>query len=136
MMLERRGDDMRRLLAMGLGVALLSGCGTINSYASGCVGLYSGVRQDADLLGAYGETLLIAREVPLGFDGWLSDAWDAIVVALDMPLSAVVDSVSAPIAWAVGPSAPEPMALGCRWSAPKRRWGSVARGDPDAIDPR
>jgi uncharacterized protein YceK len=116
-------------------IALLSGCGTINSYASGCRGVYSGLRQDADLLGSYGETLWVAREVPLGFDGWLSDAWDAVVVALDLPLSGVLDSLSAPLAVAAGPTTPEPVGLGCRWSAPRQRWGSVAPGDPDAVEP-
>jgi uncharacterized protein YceK len=130
------GGAVKRLLAAGLGVALLSGCGTINSYASGCPGIYSGVRQDQDLLGAYSDRLLIKREVPIDVDGWLSDAWDSIFVALDMPLSALVDSVSAPATLAIGRTAPDPMGLGCRWSAPPHAWGSVARGDPDAVDGR
>ena len=101
-------------------LALLPGCGTINSWASGCPGLYSGVRQDADLLGAYGESMRSEREVPVGFDGWLSDAWDAVVVALDLPFSAVADSATAPLAAAVGPATPDPVGLGCRGSASGR----------------
>ena len=127
---------MKRLLLAGLGIALLPGCGTINSYASGCSGLYSGVRQDKDLLGAYGERYLVHHEVPMDFDGWLADAWDSVFVALDMPLSSVVDSLSAPATLAMGTSTPDPMGIGCRWSAPPHRWGSVARGDPDAVDGR
>lgn len=112
-------------------LALLCGCGTISSTPSGCNGPWSGVRFDGDLLGAYGAEVLAAREVPLGVDGWLADAWDSVMVALDLPLSAVADTVSAPITHAIGQSTPEPVGLGCRWAAPRAYWGSVATGDPD-----
>jgi uncharacterized protein YceK len=122
---------MRRTAALFAGLLLLSGCGTIDSAASGCYGPASGWRFDGDLLGAYGAEMLAAREVELGVDGWLADAWDTVFVALDLPLSALADAASAPIALARGQAVPEPVGLGCRWAAPRLRWGSVASADPD-----
>jgi uncharacterized protein YceK len=122
---------MRRLLLLFALPALLPGCGTISSTASGCQGLASGLRHDGDLLGAYGAELLAAREIEAGVDGWLADGWDAVFVALDMPLSAVADAVAAPVSLVRGQSTPEPVGLGCRWAAPRLRWGSVAPADPD-----
>ena len=89
------------------GLTLLSGCGTINSYASGCGGAYSGVQQDVDLIGSYANGPNVESEVPLGFDSWLADAWDIVFVALDVPLSAAMDTVVAPIGLARGQSVPE-----------------------------
>ena len=109
---------MRHWCSIVAALALLSGCGTVSSWASGCRGLYSGVRHDADLLRAYGEPLPIAEQVPLGADAWLADAWDGATVALDFPFSALGDSLSAPIALAAGPTTPDPVGLGCGWSAP------------------
>src|SRR3990172_6283655 len=99
---------MRRWMALCAGLVLLSGCGTISSGASGCSGPYSGVHFDGDLLGAYGTEVLAAREVPLGVDGWLSDAWDSARGALDGPLSAAADTLSAPIPTALRHSTPPP----------------------------
>ena len=39
----------RRLLWLCAALALLPGCGTINSYASGCGGPYSGIRPGGGL---------------------------------------------------------------------------------------
>jgi uncharacterized protein YceK len=126
---------MQRWVALFAGLALLSGCGTISSAPSGCNGLYSGVRYDGDLLGVYGAEFLAAREVPLGVDGWLANAWDSVMVAADLPLSAVADTLSAPATYAMGQSTPEPVGLGCRWAAPRTLWGSVAPGAPDDVEP-
>ena len=125
---------MRRALILGSGLALLSGCGTINSYASGCGGLYSGIRQDGDLLGTYGAEILAAREFRLGADGWLANTWNSVFVALDLPLSAIADTLSAPVTLALGQRSPEPVGLGCRFAAPHSDWGSVAPRDPDAVE--
>ena len=121
-------------MILASGLALLSGCGTINSYASGCGGLYSGIHQDGDLLGTYGAEILAAREFRLGADGWLANSWESVVVALDLPLSAIADTVAAPVTLALGQGAPEPVGLGCRWAAPHSDWGSVAPRDPDGVE--
>jgi uncharacterized protein YceK len=123
----------RRALVLGSALALLSGCGTINSFASGCGGFYSGIRQDGDLLGTYGAEILAAREFRLGADGWLANTWETAVVVLDFPLSALADTVVAPVTLALGQRAPEPVGLGCRWAAPPSEWGSVAPRDPDGV---
>ncbi len=107
---------MHRWMALFAGLALLSGCGTISSGASGCVGPWSGVRYDHDLIGAYQKDEFVASEVPLGVDGWLGDAWDSVMAALDMPLSAVTDTVSTPLTVALGQRNPEPEALGCAFA--------------------
>jgi uncharacterized protein YceK len=109
---------MRRWMALFAGLALLSGCGTISSGASGCGGPWSGVRHDADLLGSYRSESLAARELPLGIDGWLGDAWDSVAVALDLPFSALVDTLSTPVTYSLGQRTPEPVGLGCEWAAP------------------
>ena len=108
---------MRRWMALCAGLALLSGCGTISSGASGCGGPYSGVRFDADLLRAYRAPELAEPEVPQGVDGWLADAWDSVVVAFDFPLSALADTLGSPITYALGQHTPEPESLGCRFAA-------------------
>lgn len=119
-----------RRLALLAGLAWLCGCGTISSVPSGCDGPWSGTRFDGDLLGAYGVEVLAAREVPLGVDGWLADSWDTVMVALDMPLSALADTLAAPVTHALGQSTPEPVGLGCRWAAPRASWGSVSPREP------
>jgi uncharacterized protein YceK len=124
---------VRRASILWAGLALLSGCGTISSYASGCGGPFSGVRQDGDLLGTYGTEILAAREFRVGADGWLANTWNSVFVALDLPLSAIADSVSAPVSFALGQRSPEPVGLGCRFAAPHSDWGSVAPRDPDAV---
>jgi len=107
---------MLRWMSLFAGVALLSGCGTISSGASGCVGPWSGVRYDRALLAGYEKDDIVPPEVPLGVDGWLGDAWDSVMVALDMPLSAVTDTMSAPLTLALGQRQPEPEALGCAFA--------------------
>ena len=109
---------MRTWMALLAGLALLSGCGTVSSAASGCSGPWSGVRFDADLLRAYRAPELAEQEVPQGVDGWLADAWDSVVVALDFPLSALADTLGSPLTYAQGQRTPEPVGLGCRWTAP------------------
>jgi uncharacterized protein YceK len=101
-------------LLLGL-LALLPGCGTLNSGASGCFGSYSGVRQDLELLAALGARPA-ETDVPLGIDGALADLWDGAFVAFDLPLSFVLDTAAAPVALAVGQRRPEPTGLGCHWS--------------------
>ena len=126
---------MRRLLWLCAGLALLSGCGTINSYVSGCGGPYSGVRQDRDLLGTFGAEIWASREFRFGADGWVADTWDSLLVVLDLPLSAVADTVVAPVGLVRGQRLPEPVGLGCRWAAPNALWGSVASREPDDVLP-
>ena len=121
---------MRTWLALVAGLALLSGCGTVSSVSSGCSGPWSGVRFDGDLLGAYGVDALAAREVPLGTDGWLAGGWDSVMVAFDLPLSALADALASPVTYALGQSTPEPVGLGCRWAAPQAYWGSVSPREP------
>ena len=121
---------MRRMLWLFALLALLPGCGTVSSVSSGCSGPWSGVRFDGDLLGAYGAELLAAREVALGVDGWLADGWDTVMVAFDLPLSALVDTLAAPATLALGQNTPEPVGLGCRWAAPPAYWGSVSPREP------
>jgi uncharacterized protein YceK len=101
-------------------LALLSGCGTVSSGASGCGGPWSGVLSDGDLLRSYAKKSLAEREVPLGVDGWLGDAWDTVAVALDLPFSALADTLSTPISRSLGQRVPEPVGLGCAWAAPGR----------------
>jgi len=112
---------MRTWMALLAGLALLSGCGTVSSAASGCSGPWSGVRCDGDLLGAYRAEDLAAREVPQGVDGWLADAWDSVLVTLDVPLSALADTLGSPITYALGQRTPEPEGLGCHWAATQPR---------------
>jgi len=121
---------MRRWMALCAGLALLSGCGTLSSAASGCGGPYSGVRFDADLLRAYRARGIAAREIPPGVDGWLANAWDSVLVAFDVPLSALADTLGSPVTYAQGQRTPEPVGLGCRWAAPQAYWVSVAPQEP------
>jgi uncharacterized protein YceK len=95
----------------------LSGCGTINSYASGCPGVYSGVRQDLDLIQGYQSAgVAVDPEVPLGLDGTLGNAWDTVFVAFDVPLAAIADTLALPVTYSIEPRAPYPQALGCGWA--------------------
>jgi uncharacterized protein YceK len=126
---------MRRGLFLCAGLALLTGCGTVSSYASGCGGPYSGLRHDGDLLGTYGAEMWAAREFRFGADGWIADTWDSLVVALDLPFSAVADTLVAPIGLVRGQRIPEPVGLGCRFAAPNALWGSVAAREPDDVQP-
>ncbi len=94
----------------------LSGCGTINSYASGCPGAYAGVRQDLDLIRSYGSGAASDGEVPVGLDGTLGNVWDTVFVAFDLPLAAVADTLALPVTYRMEPRVPYPMALGCGWA--------------------
>jgi uncharacterized protein YceK len=94
----------------------LSGCGTINSYASGCPGAYSGVYQDLDLIQSYRSDATVAHEVPLGVDGELGDVWDTVFVAFDVPLAAIADTLALPVTYSMTPGVPYPPALGCGWA--------------------
>ncbi|MEN8184833.1 MAG: YceK/YidQ family lipoprotein [Myxococcota bacterium] len=95
---------------------LLPGCGSINSYASGCPGPYSGVRQDLELLESYRGDAALQPAVPVGFDGTLGSAWDAAFVALDVPLAALLDTLALPVTAPTGTRAPLPAGLGCGWA--------------------
>ena len=123
---------MQRWWIFVAALALLPGCGTVSSWASGCRGVYSGVRQDAELLAAYQQPPAIESEVPLGVDAWLARSWDTATLAIDVPISAVADALSAPIVLAAGPTTPEPPGLGCGWSATPQREESPAAGAPGA----
>jgi len=79
--------------------ALLAGCGTINSYANGCGGMYSGIKTDMEYLGTYDEF----------FDGW-----DFTTVGLDLPISSVVDTVALPVTAFLETNANK--TLGCNWA--------------------
>jgi uncharacterized protein YceK len=93
----------------------LSGCGTINSYASGCPGVYAGVRQDLDLIRSYGSDTASDGEVPIGLDGTLGNVWDTVFIAFDVPLAAVADTLALPLTYRMEPRVPYPTSLGCGW---------------------
>ncbi len=112
---------MRRPLLSLLPLLIwLAGCGTVNSFASGCPGSYGGVRQDLSLLASYGQPDEVAPEVPLGVDGQLGDLWDRVFVAVDVPLSALTDTLALPYTSLREPSHAEPVALGCGWVVAER----------------
>ena len=78
-------------------LALLCGCQTSRSFDEGCPGVYSGVRYYADQV----------SEVPL--DG-------KIFFTLDLPLSAVTDTLLLPVTFFVEPERPNlGWIAGCRW---------------------
>jgi len=77
--------------------ALLSGCQTTRSFENGCPGVYSGVRYYNDQISS------------LPLDG-------KIFFMLDLPLSAIVDTLLLPATFLVEPERPEfGWAEGCRW---------------------
>lgn len=78
------------------------GCGTVNSYASGCPAAYSGIRSDSEVL----------REL----DSFWQDGFDWITVIGDLPLSLVGDTVLAPIGPLVDENPASPAGLGCEWA--------------------
>lgn len=98
-------ETMRRIsiLAAIAAAVLLSGCGTINSYANGCGGVYSGILTDVEYLDSY-----------RGFH----DSWDYSNVGLDVPLSAITDTVALPVTAFLDPSANK--TFGCNWAGPAR----------------
>ena len=78
-------------------LALLCGCQTSRSFDQGCPGVYSGVRYYADQI----------AETPA--DG-------KIFFTLDLPLSAIADTLLLPATFFVEPARPETGWLaGCRW---------------------
>jgi uncharacterized protein YceK len=95
-----------RLLALSGFSALLCvaplGCGTVNSYASGCPAAYSGIRSDAEVLRELGS--------------FWQDGFDWITVIGDLPLSLVGDTVLAPIGPLVDENPASPAGLGCEWA--------------------
>jgi uncharacterized protein YceK len=98
--------------ALLTGAAML-GCGTVNSYSSGCPAIFSGVRTD--------RTYLQDDERPA------SDFTSLLLVGGDLPLSALADLVTLPIgAWAAQ-APPEPVSPGCRWAAPHELAGASER---------
>ena len=106
-------------MALLVPLALVAGCGTINSYASGCPGVYSGVHYDRDLLKVYRSDLATA-----GSEGRLRNAFDPWAVALDLPISALADAVTLPLGWALR-SHPVPAGhMGCPREDHTRPWQS------------
>ena len=92
----------RLAVACLLLLAAGTGCGTVNSYASRCPGPYSGVRMDAEILESLG--------------GFRKDGFDWVTLALDVPLSVVADTLTAPLGYAAYDGAPTPPGLGCSWA--------------------
>lgn len=79
--------------------ALLTGCGTVNSYVNGCGGVYSGFQTDFEYLDSYDE---------------FHDGWDFTVVGLDIPLSSLVDTVALPVTAFLEPRTNQ--TTGCYWA--------------------
>lgn len=102
-----RGRVRRRWGAALVAAALLlPACGTINSWAGGCRAPYSGIRTDVQYIrdfGSFGED----------FVGWLT-------IPPDMPLSAIADTLTLPVAWGFEQPPPTPVSPGCRWAIPLR----------------
>jgi uncharacterized protein YceK len=95
----------RLLTLIGLAALLCIaplGCGTVNSYASGCPAVYSGIRSHAELLRELGS--------------FWQDGFDWITVIGDLPLSLVGDTVLAPIGPLVDENPARPAGLGCEWA--------------------
>lgn len=110
-------DPMLRWMALLAPLCFASACGTISSYASGCPGVYSGTHYDRDLLRVY------RSDVAAGAAGIrLRDAWDPWAVALDLPISAVVDTLTLPVGWALR-AQPRPAGhMGCPQHDAARPW--------------
>ena len=87
-----------RALAIALSSALLLGCQTARSIEGGCPGIYAGMRFVADQWG----------ELP----------WDGrIFFLIDVPFSAVADTLALPATAFMEPSKPEGgYAPGCHWA--------------------
>jgi uncharacterized protein YceK len=83
-------------------LAVDAGWGTVSSYASQCPGPYSGVRSDVEILESLGS--------------FWKDGFDWVTLALDLPLSAAADTLTAPLGYAAYDGAPKPPGLGCGWS--------------------
>ena len=85
---------------------LLPGCGTINSWASGCPAPSSGIRTGGEYIRDLGSFC----EDPAGW----------VMLPADMPLSAIADTLTLPIAWWFEQPPPTPVSPGCRWAIPRR----------------
>jgi uncharacterized protein YceK len=95
---KRRGAVILRGVLLVSLLALLCGCQTSRSFDQGCPGVYSGVRYYADQVGG----------VPL--DG-------KVFFTLDLPLSAVTDTLLLPFTFFVEPEKPDlGWPAGCRWA--------------------
>jgi uncharacterized protein YceK len=93
----REGAVIIRWFAAVSLVAFLFGCQTTRSFDQGCPGVYSGVRYFADQIG----------DMPP--DGKL-------FFTLDLPVTAVVDTVLLPVTFFVEPERPAAgWSPGCRW---------------------
>ena len=94
-------ETMRALsiLAAFAATALLMGCGTVNSYANRCGGVYSGLKTDFEYLDSYHE---------------FYDGWDYATVGLDVPLSSIIDTVALPVTYFLEPSTDK--TYGCEWA--------------------
>ena len=89
-------------VAFPLLLAVTTGCGTVSSYASRCPGPYSGVRSDLEILESLGS--------------FWKDGFDWVTLSLDVPMSAVADTLTAPIGYAAYDGAAIPPGLGCDWA--------------------
>jgi uncharacterized protein YceK len=105
---DRSAGHLRQAGRWGALLALLAlaGCGTLNSYASGCPAPFSGVRTDNEYLGDLGS--------------FSEDGFDWVTTLGDMPLSAVLDLVTLPIGIVAEHPPPEPVSPGCRWAIRER----------------
>lgn len=99
---------MARLAAiLLLALALpLGGCASLRSWTSGCPGVYSGVRYTSELWPW------------LPFDG-------RVFYGLDVPFSALVDTLAVPVTAFVGPreAGQAGVVRGCHWAHQKRQRG-------------
>jgi uncharacterized protein YceK len=92
--------------ALLLAVLPLAACGTINSWAGGCPAPFSGVRTDRQYLRDLGS--------------FRENTVDWVRIPADLPLSAITDTVTLPLAWWFEHPPPTPVSPGCRWAIPRR----------------
>jgi len=96
----------RQVLRIGLVLVLSAcsvGCQSTRSWNQGCPGVYSGIKYYGDQIG----------ELPL--DGRL-------FFSIDLPLTAVVDTLALPFTAFADPRRPKGgFPIGCRWAQRKRR---------------
>lgn len=88
----------RRLAVAAALAATIVGCQSVRSWEQGCPGVYSGVKY-------YGETLP-------------ESSWDeAIAASIDLPLSALIDTLALPFtSFAKPKEGPGGFPLGCKWA--------------------
>jgi len=102
-------------VALAVVASAFFACGTVTSYASGCPGPLSGVLTDTELL----------RRL----DATGNQTFDWLVITPDLPLSALADLLSMPIAMALEHPPPAPVSPGCYWATEGR--DPVELGDAD-----